>query len=153
MSRIKLEGADRVLKLLRDMPKELQDKAGRAARSSVRAAAKMVEAEIVSNIDAIVAEPNIGGVDVSTGLLRESIKTAKRRVPKGESYVVRVSNKKYPDSDVSTPQVMRLLEYGTENAQPHPAIRPAFESKKEDAARLIVSETEARLQKIVDKAR
>jgi HK97 gp10 family phage protein len=161
MSRVKVEGADRVLKLLRDMPKEFSDKAGRAVRSSVRAAAKLIEAEVVANLGAVIADPNVGGVDASTGLLRNSIKTTKRQVRTGESYVVRVSNKKYPkrpgaeddEQEVSTPQVARLLEYGTEKSQPHPFIRPAFEAKKEEAVRLMISESEKKLQKIVDKAK
>jgi len=144
---VRIEGADKLLKALRDLPKEFAGKGGNAVRAGVRAAAKVVQAELLTNLDQVIAEPNIGGVDESTGLLRESVRVTKRKVPNGESQIVRVSNRKYP-SGATTAQVARLLEYGTENMTAKPFIRPAHEAKKEEAARLMVEDAQRRIDKV-----
>lgn len=156
---VKIEGAEQLLRALRELPAEFVDKGGRAVRAGVRTAAKVVQTEVVANLDQIIAEPNVGGKDESTGLLRESIKVSKRRVPSGESYAVRVSNKRYPEepgaesSPPTTAQVARLLEYGTEATPPKSFIRRAFEAKKEEAARVMVEDAQKRIDRIWKRAR
>jgi HK97 gp10 family phage protein len=152
---VRLEGADRVLKMLQNLPDAVLKQGGNAIRFGLRKGIKVIHDAALQNLDAIIAENNKDGVFVSTGRLRASIVIRRSRMApgiKGDSYIVRISNKSYPDEEyVSTAQVARLLEYGTATRQPMPFIRPAYESRKVESAQLAVTTIEARLQRVLDK--
>lgn len=152
---VTIKGADKVLAMLRALPDEVLKKGGNAIRLGLRKGAKLIQDEALKNLDVIIAEANKDGQNVSTGRLRASVAVRKYKPTagqKGESYIVRISNKQYPDEEyVSTAQVARLLEYGTANRAPMPFIRPAYELKREQAAQLAVDTTSAALQRILDR--
>jgi HK97 gp10 family phage protein len=67
---------------------------------------------------------------------------------------VKVRRKAYPGTKgkaVTTPQVARLLEYGTEKRAPMPFIRPAFDAAKGYVFGMFTAELGKRLNGIVKK--
>jgi hypothetical protein len=154
---IRVEGADRVSQMLKTLPAEVERQGGNAIRSALRDALKPMQAAAQAGVDRITATPNVGGVEVTTGLLRESIVIRRGRMPpgvKGERYLLRVSRKRYGENrgrNVTTPQVGRLLEYGWENYTAQPWLRPAYEAEKAATAQRAVSSAEQRLQAILDR--
>ena len=152
---VQIKGADKVLAMLRALPNDVLKQGGNAIRLGLRKGAKLIQDAALQNLDAIIAEANKDGQNVSTGRLRASVVVRKykpTRGQKGESYIVRISNRKYPDEEyVSTAQVARLLEYGTANRQAMPFIRPAYAARRVEAAQLAIDTTSARLQLILDR--
>lgn len=153
----KVEGLDGVIKTLKELPPEIVSKRGGPIRASLRKAAAVIQKQEIENLRAIIAQPNLGGVNKSSGLLEKNIVVTRGRIPggvNGERYLVRVKSKTYPQKGgkpVVTPQVARLLEYGTENQKPYPFIRPAFDLKKQEAIDIFVSEMNKSLQRILKK--
>ena len=153
---VRLRGADNLIDLLRALPAEVSKQGGNIVRTSVRNAAKIVQSAVLANLDAIIAEPNVGGSDLSTGTLRESIGVRRGKMDagqKGERYRVSVKRgAKYPPEKgdgVTAAQVLRLLEYGTEKRAPMPIVRPAFEATKQQAAQSMVDEVSKRLDALI----
>lgn len=153
---VSVRGADNLIDVLRGLPAEVSKQGGNIVRTSVRNAAKIVHAAVISNLDAIIAAPNEGGVDASTGTLRDSIGVRRGKMDggqKGERYRVSVKRGvRYPQEKgdaVTAAQVARLLEYGTEKRAPMPFIRPAFESTKQQAAQSMVDEVSKRLDALI----
>jgi len=146
------------MKTLRELPPEVVSKRGGPVRSALAKAARMMQKATQANLQAIIDQPNEGEeVSKSTGLLKKNIVAKRGRLAggeKGEMYSVRVQRKSYPDSRgrrVTTPQVARLLEYGTEKRQAHPFIRPAFDANKAQAVKIFVDEINKKLAGIVKK--
>lgn len=143
---IRIEGLDGVMKTLRELGPEAR-KNGGPVRKSLRKAAKIIQAREIENLRGIILEPNEGGLpSESTGLLEKNVVIARGKMAagqKGERVVVRVRNKRYPEKSgkpVTTAQVARLLEGGTEKMQEHPWIRPAYDAKKQEAVQVFVTE-------------
>lgn len=144
---VRIIGLDGVVKTLRELG-PAASKRGGPVRNALRKAAKPLQEQVVANINAIVAEPNVDGLpSKSTGLLAKNIVIARGKAPSGgngETVRVRVRSKPYPPERgvkrVTTAQVSRLLEGGSEKMRAHPHWRPAFEARKRDA--LAVFETE-----------
>jgi len=157
---VKVEGLDGVIKTLQGLPPELVSRRGGVIRQALRKGAVVMQKQVIANLQAIVAAPNVGGEDRSTGFLEKNIAVTRGKPPagqNGERYLLRVRNKAYPKKSpkaktVTTAQVARLLEYGTERRQPYPFIRPAFELKKQESLDTIVAEsikgTERALKKL-----
>lgn len=157
---IAIEGLDTVLRRLKALGPEASKRGG-PVRAAVRKAAMVIVKQAQANVRRIVAEPNIGGSDVSTDTLAKSIKPMRAKAPqkyKGETFFVTVPKRaRYPISKrtptgIGVATVGKMLEYGTSKRKPHPWMRPAFHAKKEEAARVMVSEVEkgiARLEKKV----
>src|SRR5690606_10247095 len=102
----------------------------------------------------IVQTPNKGGEPTkSTGLLwGHAIRTYRaKNMEHGERYIVRVSRQKYPPhrGDVTAPQVGALLEKGTEDREPMPWLRPAFEANKHKVLEEFTHQLRTRLNRIV----
>lgn len=154
---VRIEGLEGVMKTMRELPPELVSKRGGPVRSALRKASKLMVDEMKGNIQKIIDEPNIGGIDKSTGLLlKNAITTRNSRMrQKGERYIVRVRRKKYPkkgdEKTVTTSQVGALLEAGTEKRQPMPWARPAFDAKKHEVPPLFVAEMRKNLERITKK--
>lgn len=145
---VRIEGLDAAVKTLRELGPEAR-KAGGPVRKSLRKAAKVLQQQVVDNVRAIILEPNADGLpSESTGQLEKNIVITRGKQPvsqKGETVRVRVRNKPYPrdragNKRVTTAQVSRLLEVGTEKMQPHPHWRPAFDAKKQEAVQVFVTE-------------
>lgn len=154
----RIEGLEAVVKTLTSLPPELVSKRGGPVRTALQKAAKMMQGAEQTKLQAIIDQENADGKPTeSTGLLKQNIVVKRGRLAggeKGELYSVSVRRKSYPADKgkrVTTPQVARLLEYGTEKRMPMPFIRPAFEENKSKVAPLFVAELSKRLAAIVKK--
>lgn len=153
---VKLEGLKGVLDTLKSLPPELVSQNGGPVRLAARKALVPMREDAKANIRAIVEAPNKDGLpSQSTGLLEKNI-VISRAKPKqnGERFLLRIRRKKYPNTGaktVTTPQVGRLLEYGTEKMQPHPWLRPAFEKDKAGALTIFTDELNKGIARIVKK--
>ena len=154
----RIEGLDAAVKTLRELPAELVSKRGGPVRTALQKAAKMIQVEEQQRLQGIIDQENAAGRPTeSTGLLKANIVTKRGRLAggeKGELYSVGIRRKAYPDSRgkrVTTPQVARLLEYGTARRAPLPFIRPAFEAVKGKVVPLFAAELNRRLAGIVRK--
>lgn len=154
---VRVEGLAGVLDALKQLPGEIVSKGGGVVKLSLRKAAKIIQAEEQQNLQRIIDEPNIGGQDKSTGLLKQNIVVSRGRMPpgvNGERVLVRVRNKSYPEQKgkgSTTAANARRLEFGTERRRPYPFIRPAFESKKAEALEVFVTDLKARITRIIRK--
>ena len=153
----KIEGLDGVLKALQDLPKEVSQKRGGPVRSSLRKGANVIRAQAQLNVQRIIATPNAGGGDQSTGLLEKSIRVVRGRTHKtlnGERMFVLVPKRiRYPisrrtPSGIGASIVGRMLEYGTTKRKAMPWMGPAFHAKKSEAVSVITAE----LRKGIDRA-
>lgn len=163
---VRIEGLRGVLETLKQLPPELVSKRGGPIAGAIRAALKPMQEEAQANIRAIVAEPNLGEVPAeSTGLLERNIVIARssKMEKNGETFRLRIRKKVYPrdaskpkakgrrDKRTTTPQVGRLLEYGTEKMRAKPWLRPAFETHRHGALDIFAQEMNTRIQRIVKK--
>lgn len=154
---IRIEGLAGVLDLLKQLPPEIVSKSGGPVKLALRDAANVLRDEARRNVNRIVTEPNVDGLPTdSTGLLEKNIVSGRSKPAsgvKGERFAVRIRRKPYAvasgQKPVSTPQVGRLLEYGTEKMQPHAWLRPAFDSKKAEAVRVFVDGVNKRTAAVV----
>lgn len=153
---VRIEGLDTVLRRLRALG-PAASKRGGPVRAAVRKGAVVIQKAAQENIERIVAEPNVGGDDDSTGLLAKSVKPMRAKAAqkyKGETYFVTIPKRaRYPIStrtpsgiDVAT--VGKMLEYGTSKRKPMPWMRPAFHAKKEEAAQVMATEVEKGIAKL-----
>lgn len=155
---VRIEGLEGVVKTLRALPAELVSKNGGPVRYALRKAAVVIQKQMQTNVRSIVLEPNEDGRPTeSTGLLEKNI-AVKRSAPrgkKGEGMLVYVRRKMYPSigkwKPRSTPQIARLLEYGTAKMRPHKFILPAFDAKKNEALRVFAEAINSRLAALVKK--
>lgn len=146
---VHIVGLDGVLRSLRALPNEITSKRGGPARAALRKGANLIRNEARANVRRIVADPNIGGGDKSTGRLARSISIvlgSKRARADGERMFVMIpKSRRYP-IDKRTPTgipvavVGKMLEYGTSKMRPHKWMGPAFHSKKGEAVTVIASE-------------
>lgn len=155
---VRIEGLDSVLRRLKALGPEASKRGG-PVRSAVRKGAMLIVQAAQENVRQIIATPNVGGDDESTGLLEQSIKALRAKAPakyKGETFFVTVPRRaRYPVSDrtpsgIGVATVGRMLEYGTSKRRPMPWMRPAFHAKKGEAVEVMVHEVEkgiARLEK------
>lgn len=140
---VRIDGLDDVLRRLKALGAEAQKRGGPVAKG-VRAGGKVIAEAAKANVRQIIATPNVGGIDKSTGKLEKSIRVMRakaHRSLKGETYIVAPNRRsKYPSGE-SVASVARMLEYGTPRRQPMPFMRPAFHDKKAEAAKAMVDET------------
>lgn len=141
---------------LRSLPPEIVSKGGGPVRMALRKAAVVLQRQVKENLQVIIDTPNIGA-DRSTGLTSQNVVVSRGRYnpnAKGERVTVRVRNKKFPETlgrGNTTAANARRLEYGTEKRAPMPFIRPAFESKKQQALDTFVIEIKNRIAAVVRK--
>jgi HK97 gp10 family phage protein len=156
----RMEGLAGVLKTLEELPPEIVSKAGGPVRQGLREAVKMLGVEVRKNLKRIIDEPNIGGQNESTGLLLDNVRTGRARLrgQNGEAQRVYIRRKRYPPRKVdtkprseggpktnTTPQIARMLEYGTALRKPMPFIRPAFDAHKNRAVQIFETEVKRRI--------
>ena len=152
---VRIEGLAGVMRSLQQLPPEIVSKRGGPVRSALQKAAKAMQVAAQTKLQGIIDRPNEDGLpSESTGLLKKNIVTKRGRLAggeKGELYSVGVRRKAYPESKgkrVSTPQVARLLEYGTERRAPLPFLRPAFEENKGRVLGIFTDEINKKLSAI-----
>lgn len=156
---VRLIGLEGVLATLQSLPPEVVSRRGGVIRAALRKAAAVIQKQEIANLEQIISVPNVGGEDRSTGLLAKNVVVSRSRPrsgTNGERFLVRVRNKAYPKRSpnakrVTTAQVARLLEYGTEKRAPLPFIRPAFDAKKDEAVRTFVEETDKGIERAYKK--
>ena len=105
---VRVEGLSETLAALDAIRKEIaqsgiQVKAANPIRAALRQAANVIMKQARANVDGIVAMPNIGGRNLSTGLLKKSIKVykPKKRYMRGHTDMAQVhvdSKARYPVS-------------------------------------------------------
>lgn len=156
---IRIEGLAGVLDTLKKLPPEIVSKAGGPVKLALRDAANLLRDEAIRNVVNIILEPNDSGIpyDGQYTLAKNIVAGRSRPKPgvKGERFAVRVRRVPYNVGSnakpVSTPQVARLLEYGTENREPIPWIRPAFDAKKNEAVAVFTRTLTKKVDAVVKK--
>lgn len=155
----RVEGLKGVLDTLQQLPPELVSKNGGPVRSALRKAALVIQKQAQENLQAIIDQPNAGGIPAeSTGLLKKNIVAQRIKPPagqRGERYMIRVRKKRYEGNAEwkprTTAQIGTLLEYGTERRPAMPWMMPAFESKRAEAMALFERELPRAIDRIVKK--
>jgi HK97 gp10 family phage protein len=137
---LQVRGMDNVLKTLQSMPPEVVSKRGGPVKSALRKAALVILAQERINLQAVISNATATGKKESTGLLLQNLVATRGKAPtdgNGERYIVRFRRKTYPRTTkgkpVTTLQTAQLLEYGSSEQPAEPFIRPAFETKAEEA--------------------
>ncbi len=155
---VRIEGLEGVLDALRKLPAEIVSKAGGPVKAALKKSAEVVRDEAISNVVNLILTPNADGIpyDGQYTLAKNIVATRGRmRGQKGERFTVRIRRVPYDVGSkakpVSTPQVGRLLEYGSERVNPHPWLRPAFDSKKNEALQVFASEMNRRVKAVIDR--
>lgn len=157
-----LHGLDGVLDKLKALPPEVVSKRGGPVKSALRKGAVVIQKEWISNIKAIIAEPNKGDVPAdSTGLLVKNVVVTRDSRPwrsqANERYVVRVRNKRYPKASpgqkqaATTAQVARLLENGSEHIAPRHWASKGFMTSRQLALNTVVRELNAGIERVIRK--
>ena len=153
---VRIDGLDDIIRRLKALGAEASKRGG-PVRAGVRAGAVVIQKEMQANVARIVAEPNIGGGDDSSGLLEKSIKPLRQKAHKtlkGETFIVTVPKRtRYPVNEktptgIDVATVGKMLEYGTAKRRPMPWARPAFHAKKEAAAKQMVDVTLKGIEKL-----
>jgi len=155
-----IKGLDDVLDKLKRLPPEIVSKNGGPVKTALRKGAMVIVNEWKAQVQRVIDEPNIGDQPTdSTGLLKSSIGATRDSKPQrhgaNERYIVRARNKKYPNTKggktVTTAQVARLLEYGTEKMQAKPWATPGYMASRQRALNTVVSELNAGIDRVIKK--
>lgn len=150
-----VSGLDGVLDTLKSLPAEIVSKRGGPVKLALAKGARLIRAEAAKNLRASIA---ING-EQSTGLLEKNLVVTRGKAPNdgnGERYLVRVRRKAYPDrKDKSGAVTVRktgsFLEYGSSTQPATPWLRPAVESKGQEAINVIVADLKKRIDSTVKK--
>lgn len=155
---VRIEGLDAAVRTLNSLPAELVSKRGGPVRAALQKSAKRIQQDEQQKLQQIIDTPNVDeDAAESSGLLKKNIVVKRGRLArgeKGELYAVKIRNKAYPNKKgkrVTTAQVGRQLETGTEKRPPMPFIRPAFEAAKGYVFGYFTAELSSRLDGIVKK--
>lgn len=152
---VKITGLDGVLDTLKSLPAEVVSKRGGPVRAALRKGAVVIQKQEVANLHAVTAAATDADKRQSTGLLAKNVVVTRGKAPssgKGERYLVRVKRRTYVRigaKAVTTLKTAHLLEYGSSKQPAEPWIRPAFESKAEQAIRTVESELARSIDRIV----
>lgn len=142
---VKLEGLKGVLDTLKSLPPEVVSRRGGPVKTALRKGAVVIFKQAKANLENVLANANEEGKRESTGLLLKNLVVTRGKEPigtKGERYLVRVRRKSYQrkGKPVTTLKTAQILEYGSVKQNPEPWIRPAFESKAEEAIKTVEAE-------------
>ena len=154
---VNISGMDGVLQMLQQLPAEVVSKRGGPVKLALKKGATVIYKQADINLMLATQGMVADEKQYSTGLLRKNLIVSRGKEPigsKGERYLVRVRRKSYPGRKgevTTTLKTAQILEYGSENQQPEPWIRPAFQSKAEEAIKTISDDLVSRLEKIVKK--
>lgn len=153
---VKLEGLNGVLETLKSLPPEIVSKRGGPVKSALRKGARVIWQQAKTNLEAVTANTDDEGKQYSTGLLLKNLMVTRGKPPfggKGERYLVRVRRKSYQrkGKSITTLATANLLEYGSVKQPMEPWIRPAFQSKAEEAIRVTEAELLRQIDRVVKK--
>lgn len=154
---IQLTGLNGVLDTLRQLPPEVVSRRGGPVKAALRKGALVILREAMLNLARATGDLDADGEESSTGLLQKNLIASRGKAPtggNGERYLVRVRRKSYPGRKgevVSTLKTAQLLEYGSSQQPAEPWLRPAFQSKAEQAIRTVEKELLAGIDRIVKK--
>ena len=151
----KIEGLSGVLETLKQLPPEVVSKNGGPVKSALRKAALVILNQAKSNLQT-VTRSNDPEKQFSTGLLLQNLIASRGKPPpgvNGERYLVRVRRKAYPRQGrtVSTIKTGSLLEYGSVKQAAEPWLRPAAESRYQEAMSTLQSELKKGIEKVQKK--
>lgn len=162
---VKMEGLNGVLDLLKSLPPEVVSKRGGPVRSALRKGALVIQQQARANFRAAVAQPGLTGITQSSGLTEQSIIIKRRQLTqiKGERFVVTVRSVPHPSGRlyvrskrkpaasqiVRTNDIAFFMEVGTATQPATPWLRPAFESRAQDAIATTERELIAGLDRII----
>lgn len=150
---IDIKGLDGVLDLLQSLPAEVVSKRGGPVKLALAKGAKLIRQQVDANLVGVTqGAPTDSDKVRSTGFLRQNLIATRGKEPvgsKGERYLVRFRRKPYPDGHARVVQVAQLLEYGSSQQPAEPFIRPAFQSKAQEAINIISDDLIQRLDRVV----
>lgn len=154
-----VSGLDGVLDTLKSLPAEVVSKRGGPVKLALAKGARLIRDQAIRNV-----KVSIGQSDESTGLLAKSIIASRGKQiygANGERYLVRVKRKAYDGEKigkktkagkrVTTQKTASLLEYGSSHQPATPWLRPAVESKGQEAINVIVADLKKRIDATVRK--
>jgi HK97 gp10 family phage protein len=150
---VEVAGLAGVLDTLKSLPPEIVSKRGGPVKAALRKGARVILQQAKINLQAATANTSDEGKRYSTGFLLKNLVVTRGKKPTGttgERYLVRVRRKAYSNragKTITTLATANLLEYGSIKQPAEPWIRPAFQSKAEQA----IKTTEAELLKEIDK--
>jgi HK97 gp10 family phage protein len=157
----KIEGLAAVVQTLQQLPPEIVSKNGGPVRFALRKAAVILQKEAQQNIQKIMDTPNKDGtIGPQTGILKKSIIVKRKKPPpglNGEVMIVAIKQRViYPGQEgakekTTATKVGRLLEQGSEKMTAKPWLRPAFDTKKNEAVQVFVDSLNARVDAVVKK--
>ena len=154
---VKLEGLDGTLATLRALPPSLVSRRGGPVLAALRKGARVIDAQRKANLQAVTANTTDEGKRESTGHLMKQLVVSRGKPPhngKGERVLLRVRRKAYPDRNgktVTSLAAANLLEYGSSQQPAEPWIRPAFQSRAQEAINVTRDELLRRIDVIVRK--
>jgi len=152
---VAIKGLDGVISTLKSLPPELVSKRGGPVLAALRKGARVIDAQRKANLQAVIANTKDGEKRESTGFLAKNLIVSRGKPPfdgKGERVLLRVRRKTYPGrSKVSVLQSANLLEYGSSQQVAEPWIRPAFQSRAQEAINVTRDELLRRIDVIVRK--
>lgn len=156
-----VQGLEGVLETLKSLPAEVVSKRGGPVKLALAKGARLIRDEAIKNVKSSIAQ---GGTEDSTGLLAKSIIASRGKQihgSNGERYLVRVKKKAYDQQKigkrqsagkrVTTQKTASLLEYGSSHQPARPWLRPAVESKGQEAINVIVADLKKRIAATVKK--
>lgn len=155
-----ISGLDGVLSTLQSLPPEIVSKGGGVVKLALAKGARLIRDQAIQNVKAQIA---VNG-DESTGLLAKNIIASRGKQiygENGERYLIRVRRKAYDGEKigkktkagkrVTTQKTASLLEYGSSHQPATPWLRPAVESKGQEAINVIVADLKKRIDATVRK--
>ena len=148
---VNISGLDGVLQMLQQLPAEVVSKRGGPVKLALKKGATVIYKQADINLMLATQGMVADEKQYSTGLLRKNLIVSRGKEPvgsKGERYLVRVRRKSYPGRKgevTTTLKTAQILEYGSENQRPEPWIRPAFQSKAEEAIKTTSDDLVSRL--------
>lgn len=152
-----IEGLSELLETLERLPPEIVSKGGGPVRTALRKAAVIIQKEAQANVRRIILEPNKDGrTPESSGTLEKSIIVSRRKPRsgfKGERFQVRVKRGAKNPRGVTANKYGGVLEFGYEGVPAKPWLRPAFETRKQEALTIFMSELRKRIDAAARKAR
>ena len=150
---IDIKGLDGVLDLLKSLPPEIVSKRGGPVKLALAKGARLIRQQVDANLVGVTqGVPTHADKVRSTGFLRQNLIATRGKEPvgsKGERYLVRFRRKPYPDGHARVVQVAQLLEYGSSQQPAEPFIRPAFQSKAQEAIDVISEDLVQRVNRVV----
>lgn len=140
--RVEIHGLDQILRRIKALPPELGATRGGPLRKALRAGAKVIKDEAIAN----APESDEGSGGFPPGRLKRSIRVRTERHPEKlgatEAMIVDLRRGSRRNQKTDATRYGSYVELGTAKTDPQPFLRPAFDTKKHEALRVIVKAME-----------